>query len=216
LAIVDLGIFRLEMIDRSAKVLRGKLEQHRKAVLDESNARPYGRKDKMATAAHEFAQWSDVIIGDLSTASYTEDTSVELLKILILKSLVKVSDYEDARQILEGKKRPKDLNTNVGSYDEARHIAWTIKILAVDLGILKDLANPNAVLNPKWDADRPAIEAVMAKFETGLKLELPATQSQKIEDNLDKALQVIGDYEPSEFQKDLQELAKILKIPVEG
>jgi hypothetical protein len=81
-------------------------------------------------------------------------------------------------------------------YDAARQIGWTIKILKEDAG--SKLTN------------LPAIEEVIGKIETGLKLDLPAGRKYEIEDQLSKGLQIIGDYDPATFQSNLKELHGLL------
>jgi hypothetical protein len=128
-AIVELGIARLELDDPSAKALYGELLGHEKAVLDESTARPYGRKVPLADAAEKFAAWSDVLIKRLSSASYDEAVSAKLLRKLVEKAVTETPDY-----------------------DAARHIAWTIGVLVADSGSkLTNLAEIKEVLK-KFDA----------------------------------------------------------------
>jgi hypothetical protein len=174
LAVVKLGIARLVLDDPSAKTLQGELLAHQKAVLDEANARPYGRKAGLATAANLFAVWADALMQRLSTAPYDEAVSAKLLRILV-----------------------ESADETVVDYDAARQIAWTIKILVADSG-------------SKLGDKKEAIEAIIKKLDTGLNLILPAGREYKIEDELGKALQIIGDYEPSMFQKDLKELLSLL------
>ncbi len=174
LAIVKLGIARLAMDDPAARSLEGELEGHQKAVLEEANARPYGRKAGMASAASKFATWSDVLIKRLSTATYDENVSFKLLRKLL--------ETADEKSV---------------DYDAARHVAWTVKLLAEDSG-------------KKLDANRPAIEAILKKLDNGLNLTLPAGRDYKIEDELAKELQIIGDYEPATFRKDLKDLLELL------
>jgi hypothetical protein len=178
-AIVELGISRLELDDPAAKTLRGELAGHQKAVLDEAYAKPYGRRVPMATAADQFASWLDVLIDRLAAAKYDDAVADKLLVKLVESAEDQTVDY-----------------------DAARHIAWTIVILADDAG-------------PKLGKHRPEVEAILKKFEVGLNLKLPAGRDYKIEDFLGKALDVIGDYEPAAFQKDLKELLAVLKLPKE-
>ena len=84
-------------------------------------------------------------------------------------------------------------------YDTARHVAWTIKILVEDIG--------DKLSKPKVEAIRP----IVARLVERLKLKLPAGKEYEIEDNLGSALQTIGDYEPSQFQADLEQLAEVLR-----
>jgi Cytochrome c554 and c-prime len=111
LTIVELAIARLSFDDPTAKVLLGELQGHQKAVLDESTARPYGRKVAMAAAAEKFAAWTDVLTKRLSSATYDEAVSARLLRTLVENAGEKLVDYDAARQI-----------------------AWTIKILVADSG----------------------------------------------------------------------------------
>ncbi len=121
LAIVKLGIARLEMDDPSARSLTGELLGHQKAILDEATARPYGRKAALGTAAGQFAAWSDVLIQRLSAARYDEKVALKLLRKLVDSVIDEELDYDAARQI-----------------------AWTIKILVEDTGTQLD-ANRKAI-----------------------------------------------------------------------
>ena len=146
------------------------LAGHQKAILGEANGKPFGKKVSLAKAAEDFAGWADVLIEKLSAAAYDDEVALQLLKKLVARAQEKVTDY-----------------------DEARHIAWTIKILAADAG-------------PKL-TNRDRIDPILAKFDEKLKLVLPAGRKYQIDDQLGKALQAIGDYEPSEFREHLKELA---------
>jgi hypothetical protein len=81
-------------------------------------------------------------------------------------------------------------------YDAARHVAWTLWAFYQDLG--PDPAN------------KDAIEPILKKIATGLRLELPATQSRKIEDQLADALRTMGEYKPAVLREDLKALAPLL------
>ena len=81
-------------------------------------------------------------------------------------------------------------------YDAARHIGWTIQLLVADLGDKL----------PR----RAEIKDVLARMDKGMNLHLPAGREVEIEDQLGAALQTIGDYEPAQFRKHLQELAGLL------
>src|SRR6185312_16110220 len=103
-------------------------------------------------------------------------------------------DKAIALKLLRGLVEKAELSTP--DYDSARHVAWTIKLIAEELGDTL----PN----------REPIAALIKKFDEGLKLDLPAGRKYEIEDQLGAALQIIGDYEPAKFQEHLKELLGLL------
>lgn len=86
--------------------------------------------------------------------------------------------------------------TSTPDYDSARIVAWTIKLLVDELGV----ALPR----------RAEIVAIVDKLDAGLKLNLPSGRFYKIEDEIGKALNVIGDYDPPTFRAQLHELLALL------
>ena len=81
-------------------------------------------------------------------------------------------------------------------YDSARHVGWTIKLLVDDIGFV--------------GLNRPKIDPIIAKLDSGLKLTLPAGRAFNIEDQIGKALETIGDYDPATFKAQLGELLALL------
>jgi Cytochrome c554 and c-prime len=114
--------------------------------------------------------------------------------VLIKKLTAASYDQAIARKLLRKLVEKAELSTP--DYDSARHIAWTIKLLVEELG--DKLPN------------KEPIAAILKQFDEGLKLDLPAGKKYEIEDQLDSALQIIGDYEPATFQKQLKELLGLL------
>ncbi len=82
-------------------------------------------------------------------------------------------------------------------YDSARHVGWTIKLLVGELG---DGLGEN----------KARIEAIVARLDKDLKLDLPSGRKYEIEDQIGNALMIIGDYEPATFQTQLKELLTLL------
>jgi len=111
LALVELGIEELARANPGAKALGAELQGHRKAIRDEVNARPFGRRARLSRAAGEFAAWSDVLVKQLAAAPYDEAAAHRLLR----RALVRAEEF-------------------TVDYDAARHIAWTVKILVEDAG----------------------------------------------------------------------------------
>ncbi len=181
LAMVELGIENLAADDPRAGTLRDDLRRHRDALRSQAYSRQFGRKDPMAKAADDFAAWSEGLIGRLTRASYTDEVALGLLRKLVTLSLAKMTGPG---------------LTETPDYDAARHIAWTIKILVEDAG--DKLPN------------RDRIAPVISKLDEGLKLILPSGTRYEIETDIGKALQIIGDYEPSQFRDNLQELSALL------
>ena len=173
LAIVELGIDHLVRHDPADKVLRSDLDRFEKALHEQANLRPFGRKPAIGKAADDFAGWTDVLIRKLAASKVDRAVASRLLRKLVETSEASTPDY-----------------------DSARHVAWTIRRLVEDLGDTL----PN----------RSAIEAILKEFDRGLRLELPAGRKYEIEDQLGTALQVIGDYEPADFQGHLKELLALL------
>jgi Cytochrome c554 and c-prime len=81
-------------------------------------------------------------------------------------------------------------------YDSARHVGWTIKLFVDDIGYV--------VLN------RAQVEPIIDRLDAGLKLTLPSGQYYKIEDQIGKAFEAIGDYDPATFKAQLGKLLKAL------
>ena len=173
LALVELGIDHLAQADPAAQALKSDLDRCERALHEQANLRPFGRKASMAKAADDYARWADVLVKKLSASKFDKATAGRLLRKLVEKADKSTPDY-----------------------DSARHIAWTIKLLAAEIGA----SLPN----------RPAIEAVIVKLDKGLKLTLPAGRKYEIEDQIGEALQVIGDYEPAAFQAQLKELLDLI------
>jgi Cytochrome c554 and c-prime len=173
LSMVELGIDRLVMANQADGVHLADLQGLEKALRDQANLRPFGRKAAIAEAADHYAKWLDVLIGKLEAAKYDKDVAAKLLRNLVERAEKSTPDY-----------------------DEARHVAWTIKVLVDDLGV----ALPNL----------RKINEVVDKLDKGLKLTLPAGQFYKIEEQIGPALKVIGDYDPATFKAQLAELLPML------
>ena len=176
LTLVKIGIERLVMDDRAAEALRTELQGHERALRDQANIRPFGRKDSIAKAAENYAIWTDVLIKKLGASKFDKAVAAKLLRKLVETAEASTPDY-----------------------DSARYVAWTIKLLVDDLG--------NSLPN------RPQIQAVLAKFDAGLKLDLPSGRFYEIEKQMGDALKVIGDYDPATFKAQLGELLALLPQP---
>jgi hypothetical protein len=58
--------------------------------------------------------------------------------------------------------------------------------------------------------DRPKVDPIIAKLDAGLKLTLPSGRFYEIEDQIGKAFEAIGDYDPATFKAHLAELLAVL------
>jgi hypothetical protein len=110
LALVDLGIERLVLDDPKSVSLRSDLQQFQKALHDQANVRPFGRKAGISKAADDLAGWSDLLVKKLAAATFDREVAAKLLRKLVEKAEQSTPDY-----------------------DSARHIAWTIKLLVEEL-----------------------------------------------------------------------------------
>jgi hypothetical protein len=173
LTLVEVGIERLVLLGEADKSLLAGLKTNEKALRDQANLRPFGRKDSLAKAAENYATFTNALVEKLGAAKYDRAVALILLRKLVEKAEASTPDY-----------------------DSARHVAWTIQILVDDLG--------NTLGNG------PDIRAILDDFEAGLKLKLPSGQYYKIEEQLGPALQVIGDYDPATFKKQLGALLKLI------
>ncbi len=81
-------------------------------------------------------------------------------------------------------------------YDAARHVGWTIWSFIQDLGP-----------DPKNEAE---IKPILERIATGLRLNLPAGRDKKIEDQLEAALNNLGNYKPAALREDLKALGALL------
>jgi hypothetical protein len=111
LALVELGIDFLAQGDPAAQALRSDLEGHEKALHEQANVRPFGRKAAIGKAAEDYATWADVLVKKLAAAKFDKAVATKLLRKLIEKAEASTPDY-----------------------DSARHVAWTIKLLVEELG----------------------------------------------------------------------------------
>jgi len=128
LALVDLGIERLALDDPAAVALRSDLQRFQKALHDQANARPFGRKAAISKAADDLAGWSDLLVKKLSSATFDRAIASKLLRKLAEKAEQSTPDY-----------------------DSARHIAWTIKLLVEELGDKLPNREPILALIKKLD-----------------------------------------------------------------
>ena len=173
LALVKLGIDHLSRKNPADRALEADLDRLQKALHEQANVRPFGRKAAIAQAADDFVGWADVLIKKLTASKFDRVVASRMLRKLLEMAGASTPDY-----------------------DSARHVAWTIKLLVEELGDTLP--------------DRGPIEAVIRKLDEGLRLDLPAGTRYEIEDQLGAALQVIGEYEPADFQKHLKELLALL------
>ncbi len=201
LPLVRLGIARIGMEDADgAKALNADLERLQNELHEQASNRPFGREQALIKAASALASWSVVVTKKLVGLSYDRIIAFDLLRALV----------EEAR-----KTKP--------DYDAARHVAWMIKLLVEDLkddGFAREekeekqkdgeKAKKMASIRAIMAKDRPAIESILSRLDDKLKLELPAGRKYEIEDFLGPALEKIGDYDPDQFQADLDRLAEIL------
>ena len=132
-----MGIDRLSLDDpQAAAILKAEFQGLRQALLRETSARPFGRRIELARAADDFAIWCDRLIPKLVAAHYDRPAAQRLLRLLV----------ENARR-------------SRLTFDAARHVAWSIKVLAEDA----DLAYPV----------REKVAEVIRKMDAGLKFLVP-------------------------------------------
>jgi Cytochrome c554 and c-prime len=114
LSLVELAIDRLGMDDPAeATADRTKLHDFTKALRDQADTRPFGRKAEMAKVADDFANWSETLVKKVAAKTYNKAIAETLL-----------------RKVVENEKA-KGLKVD---YDSARHVSWMIKLLVEELG----------------------------------------------------------------------------------
>ena len=121
IVLVELGIERLALDNPADKELKSGLELHRKALQDEIYLRPFGKRERVARTADEFARWSDVLIRKLSAATFNADVSKKLLRILVDRS------------------QDSDLDLD---FDTARHLGWAVDLLVKELQLNQPVKAP--------------------------------------------------------------------------
>ncbi len=121
--------------------------------------------------------------------AYAKSTDVLVKKLGIAKY-----DKAIASKLL--RKLVEKAESSTPDYDSARLVAWTIKLLVDELGV----ALPR----------RKEILPIVDQLDEKLKLNLPSGRFYQIEDEIGKALKVIGDYDPATFRDQIKELLPAL------
>jgi hypothetical protein len=111
LALVELGIDHLAQKNPADGALRSDLDRFRKALHEQANVRPFGRKAAIGKAADDFANWADVLIQKLMASTFDRAVALKLLRTLV-----------------------ETADASTPDFDSARHVAWTIKLLVDELG----------------------------------------------------------------------------------